>query len=90
MNYVHGRSSLFFGAEYDPYLRFDSATGYQEEPLYNFNGYATGNALADFLLGDVKTLTQTAGKAKYTRGHQFAAFAQEAWHVTSKLNQISG
>jgi hypothetical protein len=86
MNYVHGKSSLFVGAEYDPYLRFDSATGYQEEPLYNFNGYATGNALADFLLGDVKTLTQTAGKAKYTRGHQFAAFAQEAWHVTSKLN----
>jgi len=86
MNYVHGKSSLFVGAEYDPYLRFDSATGYEEEPNYNFNGYATGNALADFLLGDVKTLTQTAGKAKYTRGHQFAAFAQEAWRVTSKLN----
>jgi hypothetical protein len=86
MNYVHGKSSLFVGAEYDPYLRFDSDTGYEEEPLYNFSGYATGNALADFLLGDVKTLTQTAGKAKYTRGHQFAAFAQEAWHVTSKLN----
>lgn len=86
MNYVHGRSSLFVGAEYDPYLRFDSDTGYQEEPLYNFSGYATGNAFADFLLGDVKTLTQTAGKAKYTRGHQFAAFAQEAWRVNSKLN----
>jgi hypothetical protein len=86
INYVHGKSSLFVGAEYDPYLRFDSDTGYEEEPLYNFNGYATGNALADFLLGDVKTLTQTAGKAKYTRGHQFATFAQEAWRVTAKLN----
>lgn len=86
LNYVHGKSSLFVGAEYDPYLRFDSATGYQEEPIYNFSGYATGNAFADFLLGDVKSFTQTAGKAKYTRGHQFAAFAQEAWHVTSKLN----
>lgn len=52
----------------------------------NFNGYASGNAFADFLLGDVYKFTQTAGKAKYTRGHQFAAFAQEDWHVTRKLN----
>jgi hypothetical protein len=90
MNYVRGRSSLFVGAEYAPYLRFDSATGYEEEPIYNFNGYATGNALADFLLGDVYSFTQTAGKAKYTRGHQFAAFAQEEWHATQKLNLSLG
>ena len=86
LNYVRGKSSLSVGAEYDPYLRFDSATGYQEEPIYSFNGFATGNAFADFLLGDVQQFTQTAGKAKYTRGHQFSAFAQEQWHVTSKLN----
>jgi hypothetical protein len=86
MNYARGRSSLFVGAEYAPYLRFDSATGYEEEPVYNFNGYATGNALADFLLGDVYSFTQTAGKAKYTRGHQFSAFAQEEWHASQKLN----
>lgn len=90
LNYVHGKSSLFVGAEYDPYLRFDSATGYQEEPIYNFTGYATGNAFADFLLGDVQKFTQTAGKAKYTRGHQFAAFAQEEWHVSAKLNLNAG
>lgn len=90
MNYIHGKSSLFVGAEYDPYLRFDSATGYQEEPIYSFTGYATGNAFADFLLGDVKTFTQTAGKAKYTRGHQFAAFVQEQWRATSKLNINAG
>jgi hypothetical protein len=91
LNYVHGKSSLMVGAEYDPYLRFDADTGYEEEPLYSFNGYATTdngytNAFADFLLGDVKTFTQTAGKAKYTRGHQFQTFAQEDWHVSRKLN----
>ena len=48
LNWVRGKSSLFVGAEYDPYLRFDSDTGYDEEPLYTFNGYATGNAFADF------------------------------------------
>lgn len=86
LNYVRGRSSLFVGAEYAPYLRFDSATGYQEEPIYHFTGYATGNAFADFLLGDVQQFQQTAGKAKYTRGHQFSAFAQEQWRATSRLN----
>jgi hypothetical protein len=86
LNWVRGKSSLTVGAEYDPYLRFDSATGYEEEPVYSFNGYATGNAFADFLLGDVKSFTQTAGKAKYTRGHQFQAFAQEDWQVSQKLN----
>jgi hypothetical protein len=86
LNYAHGKSSLMVGAEYDPYLRFDSATGYEEEPIYSFNGYATGNAFADFLLGEVKTFTQTAGKAKYTRGHQFQVFGQEDWHATQKLN----
>jgi hypothetical protein len=90
LNYVRGKSSLTVGAEYDPYLRFDSATGYQEEPIYTFNGFATGNAFADFLLGDVQKFTQTAGKAKYTRGHQFAAFAQEDWHVSAKLNLNMG
>lgn len=90
MNYVHGKSSVFFGAEYAPYLRFDSATGYQEEPIYKFTGYATGNALADFFLGYVNSFTQTAGKAKYTRGHQFSAFVQEDWHATPRLNLNAG
>lgn len=90
LNWVHGKSSLFVGAEWDPYLRFDSATGYEEEPIYKFTGYATGNAFADFLLGDVQSFTQTAGKAKYTRGHQFAAFAQENWHATAKLSLNMG
>lgn len=90
LNYTHGNNSLVFGAEYDPYLRFDSATGYQEEPIYSFNGYATGNALADFLLGYVNSFTQTAGKAKYTRGHQIALFAQDGWHATRRLNINAG
>jgi hypothetical protein len=86
LNFVHGKSSLFVGAEYDPYLRFDSATGYEEEPIYTFNGFATGNAFADFLLGDVEQFLQTAGKAKYTRGHQFSTFVQEEWQATTKLS----
>jgi hypothetical protein len=85
LNYVHGSHSLFIGAEIDPYIRFDSRTGYQEEPLYAFNGSFTGNGLADFLLGDVSTFTQSAGKVKFTRGQQYAAFAQDTWKVRPNL-----
>lgn len=81
LNYVHGSHSLFIGAEIDPYIRFDSRTGYQEEPLYSFNGTYTGNGLADFLLGDVSTFTQSAGKVKFTRGQQYAAFVQDEWKL---------
>ena len=85
LNYVHGSHSLFIGAEIDPYIRFDSRTGYQEEPLYAFNGSFTGNGLADFLLGTVSTFTQSAGKVKFTRGQQYAAFVQDAWKVRPNL-----
>src|SRR3954471_16438249 len=79
------KSFTVYRAEIDPYIRFDSRTGYQEEPLYAFNGSFTGNGLADFLLGDVSTFTQSAGKVKFTRGQQYAAFVQDAWKVRPNL-----
>ncbi|MGI8744843.1 MAG: carboxypeptidase regulatory-like domain-containing protein [Bryobacteraceae bacterium] len=85
LTWVHGGHSIYVGAEITPYVRFDSSTGYQEEPLYNFNGSSSGNALADFLLGRVNTFTQTAGKAKFTRGREYSLFLQDNWRVTPRL-----
>jgi hypothetical protein len=90
LSFTHGGHTFAFGLEYEPYLRFDSATGYEQEPLYNFTGYATGNGFADFLLGDVQQFQQTAGKAKFTRGPQFAAFAQDEWRVTPRFTLNAG
>lgn len=90
LSFTRGGHSFAVGLEYDPYLRFDSATGYQEEPLYTFTGFATGNGFADFLLGDVQKFSQTAGKAKFTRGHQLAAFAQDEWRVTPRFTLDAG
>ncbi len=85
LSWIKGGHSMHMGGEITPYTRFDSSTGYQEEPVINFNGTFTGNALADFLLGKVNTFTQTAGKAKFTRGREFNAFFQDNWRVTRRF-----
>ncbi len=85
LTYVGGAHSMHFGGTLIPWTRFDSSTGYQEEPLVTFTGTATGNGLADLLTGRVSTFTQTAGKAKFTRGRQMYAFYQDQWRIGSRL-----
>jgi hypothetical protein len=85
MTYLRGNHSMHFGGTLVPWTRFDSSTGYQEEPLLTFTGAATGNGLADLLTGRAATFVQTAGKAKFTRGRQTNAFFQDQWRVTSRL-----
>lgn len=85
VTYVRGAHSVHFGGTFVPWNRFDSTTGYQEEPIFTFTGAATNNGLADLLTGNAATFTQTAGKAKYTRGHQANLYVQDQWRVTSRL-----
>lgn len=85
VTYVRGNHSIHFGGTLVPWTRFDSSTGYQEEPIFTFTGAATGNGLADLLTGHVATYTQTAGKAKFTRGRQANAYVQDQWRLTSRL-----
>ena len=86
LSWIRGAHSMRMGTVITPYTRFDSSTGFQEEPVVNFNGTFTGNALGDFLLGRMNTFTQTAGKAKFTRGREFNAFFQDTWRVTPRLS----
>lgn len=85
LTYIRGAHNMHLGGTFVPWNRFDSSTGYQEEPLLTFTGTATGNGLADLLTGRVTTFTQTAGKAKFTRGHQVNAFYQDQWRVANRL-----
>jgi hypothetical protein len=64
---------------------------YREDGVYyssgiaTFSGTFTGNAFADYLLGQAATLRQNSGV--YHRFHQYdpALFAQDDWRVTHKL-----
>jgi hypothetical protein len=90
LTYIRGRHNMHFGGTLVPWNRFDSATGYQEEPFMTFTGAATGNGLADLLTGRAATYVQTAGKAKFTRGRQANAFYQDQWHIGARLTLNAG
>jgi hypothetical protein len=85
MTTVRNKHTINFGGTFVPWNRFDSSTGYQEEPLLTFTGASTGNGLGDLLTGRVATFVQTAGKAKFTRGHQGNGFVQDQWRATRRL-----
>jgi hypothetical protein len=90
LTWIHGAHYVHFGGTFVPWSRFDSSTGYQEEPLFTFTGAATNNGLADLLTGHAATYVQTAGKAKFTRGRQTNAFIQDQWRVTNRLTLNGG
>jgi hypothetical protein len=85
MTTVRNKHTINFGGTFVPWNRFDSSTGYQEEPLLTFTGASTGNGLGDLLTGRVATFVQTAGKAKFTRGQQGNGFVQDQWRATRRL-----
>ncbi len=86
LTYSSGGHTMHMGIEITPRFGFDSSTGFQEEPTFTFNGQATGHPLADFLLGEVAVFTQTAGKAKFTRGKGVRLYFQDDWRVTPNFS----
>lgn len=52
---------------------------------FSFNGTVTGNGMADFLLGDLASLTQGANNTGFTRKNYVGAYAQDTWKITRRL-----
>lgn len=82
-----GRHSLRLGAIYEHSV---TPVGAQVDPGtqggFNFTGYATGDPMADFLLGDFASYTQleTSLMPSYNYNH-LEAYFQDTWKVTPKL-----
>ena len=86
---ILGNHNMYFGAyvvlaekneENSPYLQGVlnfSATG---------NSVTTGNAFADFLLGDIASYSQSNLKVKYYNRYKIVEpYFQDDWHITRKL-----
>ncbi len=80
-----GNQSLKFGGEVS--LNKDiQETLLNNYGVFTFNNTASGNALADFLLGIPSAVTQDAPVTGYTNTFYTALFVQDDYRVNSKLS----
>ena len=77
---------------------FNDYTGYKRQTtpapgngVWNFTGYATGNPLADYLLGYGATLQQANTQIRpYVSYPVFSTYVQDTWKVTSRVTLSAG
>ena len=84
LRWVKGRNNFSFGGSFER-DRFDADTIFQENPSFTFSGDSTGNGLADFMLGSIRTYTQSNGLRLRLRGDLIGLYAQDSIHATSRL-----
>lgn len=86
---IKGRHQLAFGADF---IRSQNnlETGNNQNGDYQFNGAWTGDALADFLLGDMSVFDQNRPQLNALRQSMPALYAQDTFHVNSRLTLNAG
>jgi Carboxypeptidase regulatory-like domain len=84
-NWMKGKHSIQFGAEGQWYkATIDSE--YRVPGTFTFNGTATGNAMADFMLGDMRTFDQGTGEYKDNVNFYSSAFFQDDYKIHPRLS----
>jgi hypothetical protein len=84
-NWMKGKHSIQFGAEGQWYkATIDSE--YRVPGTFTFNGTATGNAMADFMLGDMRSFDQGTGEYKDNRNFYSSAFFQDDYKIHPRLS----
>ncbi|MFB3829633.1 MAG: carboxypeptidase regulatory-like domain-containing protein [Bryobacteraceae bacterium] len=87
--YIRGRHEFKFGGEI---LRSanDIKNHFRTMGLFTFNGSISGNAMADFVLGDVYQFWQGGGEYKSLFGTRWGFFGQDTIRATSNLTLTAG
>jgi hypothetical protein len=84
LRWVRGRHNLAFGGSFER-SRFDIDTIFNANGRIAFSGDSTGSALADFMLGRIRTFTQSNGLRLRLRNIMPSLYAQDSFHVNSRL-----
>jgi hypothetical protein len=83
-SWMKGKHSIQFGGEIQHYkAHIDSE--YRVPGTFTFNGTATGNALADFVLGDMRSFDQGTGEYKDNQNLYSSMFFQDDYKLHSRL-----
>lgn len=84
-HYFQAGIQMLFGAKHQ------TTNGAQANGHWVFSGYATGNAMADFLLGYAATLQQSSDRPRYLLHYKFISpYVQDVWHATRRLTVTAG
>jgi hypothetical protein len=81
---IRGRHSIQFGGEVSR-QRVDIANEFRRAGHFQFSGDVTGNAMADFFLGSIRTFDHGTGEYKNFRVTYPALFVQDDWKVRPRL-----
>lgn len=89
VRWVHGRHNLSFGGSFERSY-FDVTNRLNQSGSFNFSGDATGSALADFLLGRMRTFRQGNGRTQQESGYLFGLYVQDGIRINSRLTLNAG
>jgi hypothetical protein len=84
MSWVHGAHSFTFGADITRAWVL-IRNQFHQPGQFGFTVDYNGNALASFLLGQMRTFLQGNGEFKDNRVNSFGLYVQDDWHATRRL-----
>jgi hypothetical protein len=84
LRWFRGKHSFSFGGEWERTEEFNRGSS-SNEGVFTFNGYATSNAWADYLLGKPSAMTQNSPYERLVKGWDWYAYAQDDIRLTSRL-----
>jgi hypothetical protein len=89
VSYIHGRHTWKMGGGISAYQN-NTLFDYYINGEFDFDGTATGNDFADFLLGLPTALYQYPQAPSNIRSKSFYGFLQDEWRVTKRLTLNTG
>ncbi len=84
VTWIRGKHELKIGAEF---IRSSNVirNHFRTMGLFTFDGSATSNSMADYMLGEVFNFQQGGGEYKDMKGYRYGIFLQDDWRVRPNL-----
>jgi hypothetical protein len=85
VSYIHGRNNFKMGGGISAYQN-NTVFDFIVNGEFDFNGSATGNSLADFLIGAPTQYFQSPSAPSNIRSKSYYGFFQDEWRLTKRLS----
>ncbi len=85
LSYIHGRNNFKMGGGISAYQN-NTVFDFIVNGEFDFNGSASGNSLADFLIGAPTQYFQSPSAPSNIRSKSYYGFFQDEWRLTKRLS----